>query len=204
MDRVSGRTEEFAAGLGVQQDVLRTTVRYVAKLVGLRLVHECNLVLPRPELPYSSSAPSATILFNGPCLTINDITSNRISAAAIVVCSAFVSYAGATSTISAAMKLMPSSPRMMVRSSRVDQPPVSGVPVAGATDAWLDHDSNAMWRAEDVLTSRIQGIDIDAQVDRFGHANSIPDLLDDTSHTDRVDFSCFYNLEAAIPVDIIV
>ena len=35
--------------------------------------------------------------------------------------------------MSAATKLMPSSPRMIVRSSRVVQPPVSGVPVAGAT-----------------------------------------------------------------------
>ena len=35
--------------------------------------------------------------------------------------------------MSAAMKFMPSRPRRMVRSSRVDQPPVSGVPVAGAT-----------------------------------------------------------------------
>lgn len=62
-----------------------------------------------------------------------DMTSYRASAAAMVVCSAFVSYAGATSTMSAAMRLMPSRPRRMVRSSRVDQPPVSGVPVAGAT-----------------------------------------------------------------------
>jgi hypothetical protein len=51
----------------------------------------------------------------------------------MVVSSALVSYAGATSTISAPMKLTPSRPRRMVRSSRVDQPPVSGVPVAGAT-----------------------------------------------------------------------
>lgn len=69
----------------------------------------------------------------GPLLTIKLITSNNVSAAAMVVCSALVSYAGATSTISAATKLMPSRPRMMVRSSRVLQPPVSGVPVAGAT-----------------------------------------------------------------------
>lgn len=62
-----------------------------------------------------------------------DMTSYRASAAAMVVCSALVSYAGATSTMSAAMRLMPSRPRRMVRSSRVDQPPVSGVPVAGAT-----------------------------------------------------------------------
>ena len=73
------------------------------------------------------------------------------SAAAMVVNSAFVSYAGATSTISAETMKRPSSPRKIVRSSRVDQPrtcidqrvsrchwkkrdvpPVSGVPVAGA------------------------------------------------------------------------
>ena len=31
------------------------------------------------------------------------------------------------------MRLIPSRPRRIVRSSRVDQPPVSGGPVAGAT-----------------------------------------------------------------------
>ena len=46
--------------------------------------------------------------------------------------SAFVSYAGATSTMSAETIWRPSKPLRMVRSSRVDQPPVSGVPVAGA------------------------------------------------------------------------
>lgn len=60
------------------------------------------------------------------------ITSKRTSAAAIVVSSALVSYAGATSTISAETMKRPSSPRRIVRNSRVDQPPVSGVPVAGA------------------------------------------------------------------------
>lgn len=49
-----------------------------------------------------------------------------------MVSSAFVSYAGATSTISAETIWRPSRPRRIVRSSRVDQPPVSGVPVAGA------------------------------------------------------------------------
>jgi hypothetical protein len=46
--------------------------------------------------------------------------------------SAFVSYAGATSTRSAETIFKPSRPLKIVRSSRVDQPPVSGVPVAGA------------------------------------------------------------------------
>ncbi len=50
----------------------------------------------------------------------------------MVVNSAFVSYAGATSTISAETMWRPSKPLRMVRNSRVDQPPVSGVPVAGA------------------------------------------------------------------------
>ena len=50
----------------------------------------------------------------------------------MVVSSALVSYAGATSTISAETMCKPSRPRRIVRSSRVDQPPVSGVPVAGA------------------------------------------------------------------------
>lgn len=85
-------------------------------------------------LPPSYSFPSPFQLgLIGPLFTIIVITSRSVSAAAMVVNSAFVSYAGATSTISAAMKLRPSSPRMMVRSSRVDQPPVSGVPVAGAS-----------------------------------------------------------------------
>ena len=50
----------------------------------------------------------------------------------IVVDSAFASYAGATSTISAETMRRPSRPLRMVRSSLVDHPPVSGVPVAGA------------------------------------------------------------------------
>jgi hypothetical protein len=68
-----------------------------------------------------------------PALTMRLMISYSASAAAMVVCSALVSYAGATSTMSAPIRLIPSKPRMMVRSSRVDQPPVSGVPVAGAT-----------------------------------------------------------------------
>ena len=54
------------------------------------------------------------------------------SAAAMVVSSALVSYAGATSTISAETIFRPSRPRRIVLNSRVDHPPVSGVPVAGA------------------------------------------------------------------------
>ena len=91
---------------------------------------------PSPLTESASPSPLASplpITLMGPLFTIRLMTSNSVSAAAMVVCSALVSYAGATSTMSAATKLMPSRPRMMVRSSRVDQPPVSGVPVAGAT-----------------------------------------------------------------------
>lgn len=85
-------------------------------------------------IPYRyNPSPSTFLMLIGPLFTMILITSKSVSAAAIVVCSAFVSYAGATSTISAATKLTPSRPRMIVRSSRVDHPPVSGVPVAGAT-----------------------------------------------------------------------
>ena len=56
----------------------------------------------------------------------------KLTAAAIVVSSAFVSYAGATSTMSAPTSCRPSRPLIIARSSRVDHPPVSGVPVAGA------------------------------------------------------------------------
>lgn len=93
-------------------------------------------------------------MLSGPRFTIMLMISYRASAAAMVVCSALVSYAGwrenrcvsiwsslacsvevltATSTTSAPTKFSPSRPLRIVRSSRVDHPPVSGVPVAGAT-----------------------------------------------------------------------
>ena len=88
-----------------------------------------------PSSPFFplSTASSPPIALRGPLFTIMLMTSNKVSAAAMVVSSALVSYAGATSTMSAATKFIPSRPRRMVRSSRVDQPPVSGVPVAGAS-----------------------------------------------------------------------
>ena len=61
-----------------------------------------------------------------------------------------------------------------------------------------------MGRADDILTSRIQGIDIDTQVNRFGRADSIPDLLDNTGHANRIYLSCLYNLEAAVSVVVVV
>lgn len=67
-------------------------------------------------------------------LTAFAISSSRIacatSTAAIAVISPLSSYAGATSTTSPPMMFKPSSPARMVSSSRVLQPPGSGVPVA--------------------------------------------------------------------------
>ena len=101
----------------------------------LYLTYTYRLSSPSPStlsIPFSLSYASPLSTVSGPLLTINVITSYSVSAAAIVVNSAFVSYAGATSTISAATKLIPSSPLIIVLNSLVDHPPVSGVPVAGA------------------------------------------------------------------------
>lgn len=65
---------------------------------------------------------------------------------------------------------------MMVRSSRVDQPPVSGVPVAGASEGVRLSSHND----QELPTSRVQGIDIDGQIDRVLGADALADFLDDT------------------------
>lgn len=105
-----------------------------------------------------------------------DMISYRASAAAMVVSSALVSYAGyigrvvsthvhesgvivrtATSTMSAATMLRPLRPRMISRNSRVVQPPVSGVPVAGATTPV----SMSFYRCLELeLTGWVQSVDI--------------------------------------------
>lgn len=155
----------------------------------------------------SSGAPGA---LNGPFLTIMLMTSNRISAAAIVVCSALVSYAGATSTISAATKLIPSRPRRIVRSSRVDQPPVSGVPVAGATN---HHIIISLERQKSIgekgwgkrrHTRRVQSINVNAEVDRVLGPDAVADLLDDACRADGVNLARFGDLEAAVAVVFVV
>lgn len=74
----------------------------------------------------------------------------------------------------------------MVRSSRVVQPPVSGVPVAGATFDLLIADSQSY--AQKRLTSWVEGIDVDTQVHRLLGSDSLPDLLDDTVGTNLIDF----------------
>ena len=162
------------------------------------------LTLSACPSPLFSPLPITLI---GPLLTIKLMTSNNVSAAAMVVCSALVSYAGATSTISAATKLMPSSPRMIVRSSRVLQPPVSGVPVAGATrrgcksgNAFEEIQEEA-WRE---LTCRIQGINVDGKIHRLFCSHPIPDFLDNSLRTNHINFPCLHNLKSAIAVMIIV
>ncbi len=100
------------------------------------------------------------------------------SAAAMVVSSAFVSYAGATSTISAETMCNPSSPRRMVRSSRVDQPPVSGVPVAGANAGSIESICPNNGSGPRYILARLHPTHINGKVDWI-----IPDdlsyLLDD-------------------------
>jgi hypothetical protein len=148
---------------------------------------------------FSSSGSSETL--NGPFLTIRVMTSYSTSAAAMVVCSALVSYAGATSTISAAIKLSPSRPRMIVLSSRVDQPPVSGVPVAGAT---VEVNAILQTRSRKTPTRRVQSVDVNTQIYRLSGSNAVPDLLDDSVSANGVDFSCFNNLETAVSVILVV
>jgi hypothetical protein len=115
-----------------------TTKLHKSSLFSLTTTSFSPTSINSPPFPAVSS-PSRSIPQKGPCSqypsghTCNDTCLETLtSAAAMVVSSAFVSYAGATSTISAETMWSPSKPRKMVRNSRVDQPPVSGVPVAGA------------------------------------------------------------------------
>lgn len=93
----------------------------------------------------------------------------------------------ATSTMSAAIKLMPSNPRRIVRSSRVDHPPVSGVPVAGATgttdcvsdgSVFLTLRPQGRREGKRKLTGRIQSVDVERQVHWVLGADAVADLLD--------------------------
>lgn len=117
----------------------------------------------------------------------------------------------------------------MVRSSRVDQPPVSGVPVAGATVFALRVSESPKKKKKKKLagegkrrdggekgkrkkgekgkterTGRIQSIDIDAQIDGFLGPDSALDLLDDARGADVVDGAGLDDLEAAVAVVVVV
>jgi hypothetical protein len=54
------------------------------------------------------------------------------------------------------------------------------------------------------LTSRIQGIDIDAQVDGVLQPNPLPDLLDDSISADLVNLPRLDDLETAVAVVLVV
>lgn len=107
----------------------------------------------------------------------------------------------------------------MVRSSRVDQPPVSGVPVAGATvyfprrvRGWIEKKKDPQEGGgkkgkrgrRGNVTGRIQSIDIDAQIDGFLGPDSAFDLLDDARGADVVDGAGLDDLEAAVAVVVVV
>jgi len=104
------------------------------------------------------------------------------------------------------MRLRLSKPRKMVRSSRVDQPPVSGVPVAGATisSTVSNPTPHTGTRARRLLTGRIQRIDIERQVDGVRGTNPIQDPLDDAVGANGVDLAGLDDLEAAIAIVLVV
>lgn len=110
-------------------------------------------------------------------------TKSLTSAAAIVVNSAFVSYAGATSTMSAETMWRPSKPLKIVRNSRVDHPPVSGVPVAGAKAGSIESICVLSYEiASRKLPARIihliRTTHIDGEINGLV-ADDLADLLDD-------------------------
>lgn len=51
---------------------------------------------------------------------------------------------------------------------------------------------------------RVQGIDIEGQVDGVGRADALDDLLDDALGADLVDLAGLDDLEAAVPVVLVV
>lgn len=95
--------------------------------------HSVNHKVHNSSLPADrADAPAPPAVERTESLTIKARMSTSKSLAAILVTSATVSYGGLTSTTSAPTSLTPSSPLMKRLTSRVVQPPLSGVPVAGA------------------------------------------------------------------------
>lgn len=116
----------------------------------------------------------------------------------------------------------------MVRSSRVDQPPVSGVPVAGATVFPARQRPHAPFvgdRNEVRLTSRIQSIDVNTQIHGVLGPDSLPyemsvtcgalkvamkgtiqhtDLLDDSVNADGVNLTGLNDLEATVAIIVVI
>lgn len=91
----------------------------------------------------------------------------------------------------------------MVRSSRVVQPPVSGVPVAGATNK-MNQSCQAFYMKFVDLTGRIKGVDINTKVNRLSSADTVLDLFDDPVSTNFVNFPGLDNLKTTVTVILIV
>lgn len=58
--------------------------------------------------------------------------------------------------------------------------------------------------AEKLPTGWIKSVDVKRQVHWFGSSNTVLDLLDNTIHSNCVDFSCFHNLESAVSVILVI
>jgi hypothetical protein len=121
----------------------------------------------------------------------------------------------ATSTISAAIKLIPSNPLRMVLNSLVDHPPVSGVPVAGATISCQPHPISTplLSRPRQTqekkpkkrkLTSRIQSINIQTQINRILRPHPLLYPVNNPLGPNDINFTGLDNLKPAIPIILIV
>ena len=53
-------------------------------------------------------------------------------------------------------------------------------------------------------TGWVEGVDVDGEVDGVFGSDAVTDFLNDAGHADGVDFSCFYDFEAAIAVVVVV
>lgn len=57
---------------------------------------------------------------------------------------------------------------------------------------------------EEKLTSRVQSVNVQAEVDRVLRAHTLANLLDDALGSDGVNLARLYNLEAAVAVILVV
>ena len=57
---------------------------------------------------------------------------------------------------------------------------------------------------EKTHTSRIQSVDIDTQIHRPRDPDPLPYFPDNPLRANRIDFSCFHDLEAAVAVVVVV
>lgn len=91
----------------------------------------------------------------------------------------------------------------MVLSSRVLQPPVSGVPVAGATsNTTLAQSYFAAKLIE--LTGRVEGVNVKGQVNWVLGTDTVDDALNDALSTNRINLTRLDNLKATVAVVVVV